>query len=62
MNITKKILIFYFIVLVCLSISSFGVYILDEEIGLVYAGSTIAITPILTILTIIISTLKSSKK
>jgi len=55
MNTTKNILIFYFIVLVCLCISSSGVYLLDDIAGLVYASISIAITPILTIFSIVTS-------
>ena len=53
LNTTKKIIIFYFIVIICLCISSVGVYLLDDLAGIIYASISIAITPILTIFSII---------
>ncbi len=53
MNTTKKILIFYSISLLCFVTSSIGVFFIDEKASFLYAGISIAIIPIMAILTIV---------
>jgi len=56
----KNILIFYTIILICLSLSSYGLMILDKELGNIYLSYTILILPIMTIFSIIFQLMKKA--
>lgn len=61
MNKTKNIIIFYFIVLASMLISSIGAYILVPNLGLLYASISLITIPIITVITIIFQHIKGSK-
>ncbi|WP_418186743.1 hypothetical protein [Aliarcobacter lanthieri] len=62
MNITKQILIFYFILLLCLLISSLGIWIIDNNKGIFLIGLSLFIVPLLAFMTILFSLFKKAKK
>lgn len=57
----KDILYFYIIVLICLLISSYGIYLINSIAGIYLIGTVIFIIPLATITTILISLKKSLK-
>ena len=61
MNITKQIIIFFTIALICVLLSSVGLYLLNEVVGKYYAGLAIFIIPLITLGTIIFYSLKKEK-
>jgi len=59
MNPTKDILIFFFIVMVCVAISALGVYLLDEKIAKLYLGFSLSAIPLIAIISIIYSQMRT---
>jgi len=57
----KDILYFYTIVLICLLISSYGIYLINSIVGIYSIGAILFIIPILTISTLIYQLKKAIK-